>query len=390
MFNFIIIYSFKSFFCIFIEQKPTTMSHKFQLIFAILLFVLIRSGAQNMSVMIPNYNNETANKFALKAISFFETDYPFNVNYIANKDHNINSARDIHPAFNGCFNWHSSIKNHWLTIKLLNDFDNLHNEEQLIAAINKNINPNNIQVEIDNFNNQIYPPEIKPYSWAWILKLTSELAQNTTDNEKRWFETLLPLAEIIKREYYDYLPALYYPIRKGSRSNTALAIAFALDYAIALNDKTFEEFLKERAKFYYLNDRNIPASWEPDGEDLVSPALIEAELMRRVLAKNDFIRWFKSFLPEIPFTLAHPAVVTNRNHTNSVSLDGLNLSRAWCMFELAKAMPDDSQMHRDLWQAGYRHAAEALNNVLAGNKTETSSYTAYALLMYLSIADIQQ
>jgi hypothetical protein len=372
------------------NKKSTTMTKNIQLIFAILLFALMNSGAQNTSVMIPAYNNETANKFASQALTFLETEYPFTINYIASEDRKINSVNDLHPAFNGCFNWHSSIKTHWLTIKLLNDFENLPNKEQLIALIDKNIDPKHIQVEIENFNNHIYPPEIKPYSWAWILKLTSELAQSKTEQEKKWFEALLPLAETVKKEYYDYLPALYYPVRKGGRSNTALAIAFALDYAIALNDKTFEEFLKERAKFYYLNDRNIPASWEPEGEDLVSPALIEAELMRRVLNKNDFVRWFKSFLPEIPFTLAHPAVVTNRNHTNSVSLDGLNLSRAWCMFELAKAMPDDSQIHRDLWQAGYRHAAEALNNVLAINKTETSNYTAYALLMYLSIADIQQ
>ncbi|HPR61529.1 MAG TPA: DUF2891 family protein, partial [Prolixibacteraceae bacterium] len=107
------------------------MAKKIQLIFAIMLFVLIKTGAQNTSVMIPAYNNETANKFASQALAFLETEYPFTIYYTVNEKSVINSASDLHPTFNGCYNWHSSIKTHWLTIKILNDFDNLPNKEQL-------------------------------------------------------------------------------------------------------------------------------------------------------------------------------------------------------------------------------------------------------------------
>ena len=60
------------------------------------------------------------------------------------------------------------------------------------------------------------------------------------------------------------------------------------------------------------------------------------------------------------------------------------------MFELAKVIPDDSQTHRDLWQAGYRHAAEALPNVLSDNYLGTHWLATFAVYMYLSLSDIQQ
>jgi hypothetical protein len=216
------------------------------------------------------------------------------------------------------------------------------------------------------------------------------LAQSEQSYAKHWYANLTPLVNKIKERYYTYLPSLYYPIRRGVHDNTAFGISFALDYARAVGDKTFESFLIERAKFYYLNDKNIPASWEPEGDDFFSPSLIEADLMRRVLDRSEFVRWFKSFMPEIPFGLQHPAVVANRADPKGVHLDGLNLSRAWCMFELAKALPDDSQTHRDLWMAGYRHAAEALPNVLADNYVGTHWLGTFAVFMYLSISDIEQ
>jgi hypothetical protein len=186
------------------------------------------------------------------------------------------------------------------------------------------------------------------------------------------------------------LPGLYYPIRRGVHENTAFGIAMALDYARAVNDKTFEAFLVERAKFYYGNDKNCPAIWEPEGDDFFSPSLIEADLMRRVLTRDDFLIWFKNFMPQFPFSLQHPVVVANRKDPKGIHLDGLNLSRAWCMFELAKAIPDDSQLHTELWQAGYRHASEALPNVVSENYYGTHWLATFAVYMYMSLQDVMQ
>ena len=48
---------------------------------------------------------------------------------------------------------------------------------------------------------------------------------------------------------------------------------------------------------YFGNDVDIPAAWEPGGNDFLSPSLAEADLMRRVLPPAEFAPWFHRFLP---------------------------------------------------------------------------------------------
>lgn len=358
-----------------------------------ILFLMISISAlfaQETNLIIPPFTIETASKFSNLAYSCVATEYPNEISHVLQSNKDVASPQDLHPAFYGCFNWHSSVHGHWLLVKMLQMFPDLPQRGDVIKTIDKNLSKENIDTEINYFEREERTSFERPYGWAWLLKLTSELVDSEIDYEQRWFNNLMPLAEVIKNSYYDYLPGLYYPVRRGVRENTAFGIAFALDYAMAVGDIEFEAFLKERAKFYYFNDNNIPASWEPEGDASFSPSLIEADLMRRVLLKEDFVRWFKNFMPEIPYTLMFPAVVADRDDPKGVHLDGLNLSRAWCMFELAKALPDDSQTHRDLWQSGYRHAAVALPNVLSDNYMGTHWLATFAVYMYLSLSDIQQ
>ena len=49
---------------------------------------------------------------------------------------------------------------------------------------------------------------------------------------------------------------------------------------------------RNEPKCYFGKDANIPAAWEPGGADFFSPALIEADLMRRVLPQQEFRTWF--------------------------------------------------------------------------------------------------
>jgi hypothetical protein len=357
----------------------------------ILFFVLITGiKAQSPNLMIPPFTIETASRFTALAFSCITTQYPNKLNQTLESDTDVASPATLHPAFYGCFDWHSSVHGHWLLIKMLHTFPNLPEREKIITAIDQNLSEKNMAGELAYFRKKNSASFERPYGWAWLLKLTEELVNSDNPMEQQWAKRLYPIADIIKSYYYSYLPGLYYPIRRGVHENTAFGIMFALDYARAVGDKTFESFLIERAKFYYFNDRNIPASWEPEGDDFLSPSLIEADLMRRVLSREEFVHWFKDFMPQMPYSLTYPAVVADRSDPKGVHLDGLNLSRAWCMFELAKALPDDSQTHRDLWQAGYRHAAEALPNVLSDNYVGTHWLATFAVFMYLSLSDVHQ
>jgi hypothetical protein len=93
--------------------------------------------------------------------------------------------------------------------------------------------------------------------------------------------------------------------------------------------------------------------------------------MRRVLPAADFRAWLGHFLPGLakgePETLFFPARVTDRSDPQIVHLDGLNLSRAWCMRSIAAALPKDDPARKVLTEAAVRHAEAALQHVASGD-----------------------
>jgi hypothetical protein len=357
-------------------------------VFAIVTGLSFEAKAQfglDVNMPIPPFTAESAAKFSLIALDGIQPEAP-----LADPSKlEAFGASDVwlkqHPAFHGKGNWHASVQAHWLLINLITKYPQLSTHNQIVDALSKTLTEANIRTETAFMKANSKWDSDRIYGWAWVLKLSGELAQSQEPKAKVWLKNLQPIIELVKGYYYDYLPSLYYPVRNGGKSNTAFVIAYALDYSRIVGDKTFENFLVERANFYFSNDKSIPASWEPDGDDFLSPSLVVADLMRRVMPNDDFVRWFKNFLPDLPFSLLHPVVVTKRSAGNEMNLDVLNLTRAWYMFELSIALPGDSPMHSDLWQAGYRHASESLPNVLYDDQSGSSILAAYAVCMYLAL-----
>src|SRR5207302_915631 len=121
----------------------------------------------------------------------------------------------------------------------------------------------------------------------------------------------------------------------------AFGLALALDFARATGDSKLTELIVERATAYYGSDSDAPVAYEPGGEDFLSPSLVEADVMRRVLPAEKFAAWLHKFLPRLAKqnNLLEPAIVSDRSDPKLAHLDGLNLSRAWCMRALAGALP---------------------------------------------------
>jgi hypothetical protein len=98
---------------------------------------------------------------------------------------------------------------------------------------------------------------------------------------------------------------------------------------------------------------------------------MEADLMRRVMGPPVFRRWFHRFLPQLaagaPRTLLHPATVTDRSDPKLVHLDGLNLSRAWCMRSIAGALASNDPARKVLASSARLHASDALAHVASGD-----------------------
>ena len=320
---------------------------------------------------IPVLTAESAANFAQITLRCVAKAYPSQPGYVLNAPEDVQLPDVVHPSFYGCYDWHSSVHGHWMLARLLRLFPSLPEAPAIIAALDRNLTAENLAVEAAYFAKPGTASFERMYGWAWILKLAEELHRSSSPEAKRWEQHLQPLTAALAKRYLDFLPKQTYPIRTGVHPNTAFGLGFAYDYAVALGDQPLKDLVVARSRDYFMSDSEYPAKLEPSGSDFLSPALVEADLMRRVLSPQDFAQWFDAYLPAMrdgqPGNLLTIAVVTDRSDPQLGHLDGLNLSRAWAMRNVAAALPATARARAFLADAGYRHAVDALQHVATGH-----------------------
>lgn len=338
------------------------------------------------STASPSMTPRTASSLAGLALKCADAEFPNKADHIAASEADLARPRDAHPSFYGCFDWHSSVHGHWLMVRALKTAPGMSEASRLRAALEAHLSTAAVAGELAYLAQPGRKTFERTYGWAWLLKLSEELRSWDDADGRRWSAALEPLAAAFVAQYKAFQPKLTYPIRVGTHPNTAFGLAFALDYARATGDSAFEALLVERAKAYFAADKDYPAAWEPGGEDFFSPALLEADLMRRVLPPAEFARWLTAFLPELgrggPASLMTPAVVTDRTDPKIVHLDGLNLSRAWCLRGVAAALPASDARRPVLLAAAERHLEASLPHVTSGDYAGEhwlASFALYAL-----------
>jgi hypothetical protein len=313
---------------------------------------------------------EQASAFARLALAAIRKEYPNKPGDVLNSPRDVKPPREMHPAFYGSFDWHSSVHGHWLLVRLLRLFPDLPERKDARDALDNHLTAKNLRAEADYFSQPNRQSFERTYGWAWLLKLAEELHRWDDPDAKRWSKNLRPLTDILVARYLAFLPKQTYPIRTGVHPNTAFGLAFALDYARAAGHRPLRQLVERRSRDYFGKDAGIPAAWEPGGADFFSPSLMEADLMRRVLPAGEFAGWLRRFLPGLekaePKSLLVPATVSDRSDPQLVHLDGLNLSRAWCMRGVAAALPAGDAARKVLDEAAARHAAAALRHVASG------------------------
>lgn len=314
---------------------------------------------------------KSASHFAGLALKCVKKEYPNKPDHVMNDESEVQSPSFFHPAFYGCFDWHSSVHGHWMLVRLLRMFPDLPETKEIRSVLNDNLSAENIEMEVKYLQQPSRKSFERTYGWAWLLKLAEELHEWNNPDSQKWSKNLKPLADAIVKQYIEFLPKQTYPIRRGVHPNTAFGIAFALDYARAVGHNELEDLLVERSNACFLHDSDCPASWEPDGDDFFSRSLIEADLMRRVLPREEFPEWFHHFLPRLADgkleSLLEPADVSDRSDPKIVHLDGLNLTRAWCMNGIARALPEDDPVRRILTESAIRHAQATLPHIASGS-----------------------
>ncbi|VTU02654.1 Putative uncharacterized protein OS=Verrucomicrobiae bacterium DG1235 GN=VDG1235_3555 PE=4 SV=1: DUF2891 [Gemmataceae bacterium] len=328
---------------------------------------------------------EHASAFAKLALKGASKEYPHKPGIVFAGAADVKTPKALHPAFFGCFDWHSSVHGHWLLVRVLKAYPDLPEAKEIRAVLADHLTGANIKAEADYFSRNDAKSFERPYGWNWLLKLAEELHTFDDPDAKRWSANLKPLADVIATRYVEHFPKQTYPIRAGVHSNTAFGLSFAHDYARTVGDAKLRGAIEERAVAYFDKDHDAPARWEPDGADFLSPSLCEADLMRRVLPPAEFAAWFAKYLPGAekgePKNLFEPATVTDRTDPQLVHLDGLNLSRAWCMRSVLAALPKDAPARGALAASAAQHAEAGLKHIASGDYAGEHWLASFAVYM---------
>jgi hypothetical protein len=325
--------------------------------------------------------SDSASRFATLALDCMHREYPNKLNQVLKDETRLLSPKTLHPAFYGCFDWHSSVHGHWMLTRLLKEFPNLPLRQQIIDGLSTSLTPENIAGEVLYFDDESASWE-RTYGWAWLLQLATELKSWDDPKGQEWAGILEPLTQVIRNRYIEFLPRQEYPIRTGVHPNTAFGLSFAIDYAATTGDSELMDSIVTAAKRYYAEDRDCPLSWEPSGEDFLSPCFEEAALMARVLPSGDYKTWLSAFLPSLsdPESLI-PANVSDRSDPKIVHLDGLNLSRAWNLYVIAGEL-DEEPISGQLRVTAARHLAASLPHITSEHYEGShwlGSFAIYAL-----------
>mgnify|MGYP000051855691 CR=1 FL=1 len=340
-----------------------------------LLLLVAGLGASNTApaAVPPPVDPELAARFARLALDCVHREYPNKISHVLNGDADARPPSSLYPVFFGCFDWHSSVHGHWLLVRLLRVVPQGQLPAELQAEIEKalerSFTADGVAGEVAYLQAEGRKSFERPYGMAWFLQLTAELREWDDPRARRWLETLLPLESAIVGHIKSWLPKLAYAIRLGTHNQSMFAFGLMLDWARIAGDEEMTRLLTDRSLAFHRDDRDCPLAYEPSGEDFLSPCLMEADLMRRILPPADFPAWLSGFLPQIPNDgrgdwLA-VGIVNDPSDGKLVHLDGVNLSRAWNLRNIADALPASDRRRTALLRAAEIHAEAGIASVSA-------------------------
>ena len=291
-----------------------------------------------------------AERFAALPLRNLDREYPNNLTHFNLSAADVRPPHELHPIFWGSYDWHSCVHGWWLLTRCLRRHPQLNGSARALDLYARFFTKAAGEGEAAYLDAPGRGTWQRPYGWGWLLALSAELALWNQPQAESWRAALAPLEQRIVARFPAYMEKLTYPIRVGTHFNTAFGLALALHYARVTGEPTLEPAIAAYARRVYLPDTEYPAHYEPNGDDFLSGALTEALLVGELLPRHDFAAWWARFLPKAA-TVFRPAIVSDRSDAKTVHLDGLNLSRAWCLRGIAAKLPGD--------QAALLHSAAA-------------------------------
>jgi hypothetical protein len=323
-----------------------------------------------------------ADRLASLALAHVRREYPNKLDQVLNGAGDLKSPRALHPVFYGSFDWHSNVHGYWLLATLRRSVPELAAASRIAELFDEQLTSDKVAGEVAYLAEPLRGTFERPYGWAWLLMLAAELARQGDASGRRWSAALAPLTAAFVERFRSFLPKATYPIRVGTHFNSSFALTLSLEYAEQVRDTELAALLRGTATAWFAGDAGCQA-WEPGGDDFLSPALMEAECMRRMLPASEWRAWFDRFLPHVaarePATLFMPARVSDRSDGKIAHLDGLNLSRAWCWRGIASSLDADDARRPSALDAAERHVEASLPHV-AGDYAGEHWLATFALL----------
>ncbi len=338
--------------------------------FASLLFAMSPMlTAQELPKLGDRLTSKQVVAFSELALKGMDQEYPNKPSNVMAGPESVQSPKEMHPAFYGCFDWHSSVHGHWMLVRLLKQYPNNPKARVIREKLNAHLTAEKLKAEAEYFAKKHNKSFERMYGWAWYFRLVAECETWDDQDAKKWRENLKPLEAILVQRTEDYLPKLTYPIRTGVHPNTAFALGQALDYARIVKNEKLEDLIVKRSRDYFLKDTKYPFDYEPSGQDFFSAGWNEADLMRRVLDQKEFAAWFDAFLPNLESAkdLQTPVEVSDVTDGKIVHLAGLDLSRAWCLQGVASELPKNDPRKKLLQDSATEHAAMGFKYVFSGS-----------------------
>ncbi len=309
--------------------------------------------------------------FAELALAGLDKEYPNKPQHVMTGPESKLNPRELHPAFFGCFDWHSSVHGHWMLVRLLKLYPDYARAAEIRGRLDAHFQRELIQREADYFKERENASFERMYGWAWCFRLAAELNAWDDPQGRQWRTNIRPLENKLVELTMAYLPKLSFPVRTGVHPDTAFALAQTLDYAETVGNAELAQLVSRRSRNYYFDDAKYNDAYEPSGEDFFSPALNEADLMRRVLKPAEFASWLDRFLPGLGVgsakRLLAPVEVSDVADPKLVHLAGLNLSRAWALAGIAHGLPAQDPRMKRLDDAAAQHAEKGLSYVFSGH-----------------------
>ena len=318
---------------------------------------------------------DLASKFVRIALGHVAKEYPNQPQHAMESHADAKTPRELHPAFFGSYDWHSCVHSWWLLLSLARLFPDNSEAQAITELAQTTLTQEKLAAELAYFERPTASGWERPYGWGWLLYLHHEAERH---EDQDWARYLEPLARLIAGRFKEHLPLLTYPITVGTHFNTAFALVLAREWAEARDPELLER-IDTWARQAFAEKRNY-AGWEPGGDEFLSPVLTAALLMSEITPPREFEPWFDALVLANGWLTreCHPVTVSDRSDGKIAHLDGLNLSRAWCLMRIGRKL-DDPEAKSLLEQRVEAHLAAALPHV-AGDYMGEHWLASFALL----------